>query len=146
MHENDIYHNIVHHKQSTFKVPRNNPTPQNDFYTRAVKIDFKEILTALLGRPSLLLYSDAVLHAAGQQDQVWRLHSVVAPRDVLLNLLQLAFELVNQLHSLAVGKVLLRIVAQRNLGSTQEAIQGSKEQRIKSSSIKSSWLHYWLKI
>lgn len=72
------------------------------------------------------LYRDAVLHAAGQQDQVWRLHPLVAPHDVLLNLLQRSSELVNQLQCLAVGEVLLHVVAQRNLGRTQEAIRGRR--------------------
>lgn len=72
------------------------------------------------------LDGNAVLHAAGQQDQVWRLHSVVAPHDVLLNLLQLSSELVNQLHSRTIGEVLLHVVTQRNLGRTQEAIKGCR--------------------
>lgn len=76
------------------------------------------------------LYSDAVLHAAGLQDQVWRLHSIVALDDVLLNLLKLSSELVNQLQSRAIGKVLLHVVAQRNLGRTQEAIKGCRAKKL----------------
>lgn len=67
-----------------------------------------------------LLYGDAVLHAAGQQDQVWRLQSLVVLDDVLLNLLQLPLEPVNQLQGLAIGEVLLHVVAQRNLWAEPE--------------------------
>lgn len=72
------------------------------------------------------LYGDAVLHAAGQQDQVWRLHSFIVLDDVLLDLLQLSSELVNQPQSLVISEVLLHVVAQRNLDRTGEAIKGRR--------------------
>lgn len=61
------------------------------------------------------LYSNAVLDAAGQQEEIWRLHSLVLLEDVLLDLPQFFFKLVNQLEGLGLSEVFLAVVTQWNL-------------------------------
>lgn len=64
----------------------------------------------------LYLYGDAVLDAAGQQEQVLQLLSFVLAQDVVLDLLQLRSEPLDQLQGPLLGEVLLRVLAQRDLG------------------------------
>lgn len=72
----------------------------------------------------VLLYSDAVLHAAGQEDEVRRVQSFILFEDVILNIFQLYSEPVNQFLSLPISEVLLCVLAQRNLDrSKQEAAE-----------------------
>lgn len=61
------------------------------------------------------LYSNAVLDAAGQQEAIWRLRSLVLLEDVLLDLPQFFFKLVNQLEGLGLSEVFLAVVTQWNL-------------------------------
>lgn len=72
----------------------------------------------------LSLYSDAVLHAAGQEDKVRRVQSFILLEDVILNFFQLYSEPVNQFLSLPISEVLLCVPPQRNLDrSKQEAAE-----------------------
>lgn len=63
------------------------------------------------------LYSNAVLNAAWQKEEIRRIHSLALPQDVLFNLRQFFFELVNQLTCPGLSEVFLIIVAQWNLDS-----------------------------
>lgn len=67
-----------------------------------------------------ILYSNAVFNAAGQEESVWRLCSLVLVEDALLNFSQFFFELVNQLEGLGLCEVFLAVVAQWNLNSGKE--------------------------
>lgn len=58
----------------------------------------------------LYSYSNAVLDAAGQQEEIWRLHSLILLEDVLLDLPQFFFKLVNQLNGLGLSEVFLTVV------------------------------------
>lgn len=64
----------------------------------------------------LFLYGDAVLYAAWQQEQVLQLQSFILIQDVVLDLLQLCSEPIDQLQGPLLCEVLLRVLAQRNLG------------------------------
>lgn len=61
------------------------------------------------------LYSNAVLDAAGQQEEIRRFRSLILLEDVLLDLPQLFFKLVNQLEGLGLSEVFLTVVTQWNL-------------------------------
>lgn len=64
----------------------------------------------------LFLYGDAVFYAAWQQEQVLQLQSFILTQDVVLDLLQLCSEPIDQLQGPLLREVLLRVLAQRNLG------------------------------
>lgn len=67
------------------------------------------------GGGSRLSDGDAVLHAAGQQEEVLQLQPLALTEDVAFDLLQLLPQLVDELQSPRFGEVLLCVLAQRNL-------------------------------
>lgn len=71
-------------------------------------------------RVERMLYSNAVFDAAGQEEVVRRLRSLVLLEDALLNLSQFFSELFNQLEGRGLCEVLLAVVAQWNLDSGKE--------------------------